>query len=477
MGSLRAAILCVAALIPICRAATPSSQADEPTARVLIDSVHANNYHEQGLVPDNYEYHSLNGFRWAFEHLKQNGVQIDEIKQGRLTNERLADVDMLFINLPSAEREPFYIDEISAIEEFVGQGGSLMVIVDHTNAYFHANRLAPLFDVLGLAVFKDTACDLMPDTLGTGNAWLAVTRFDEHPVTAGLECLGVQTGGPVDPKYGVAWTSPEAWADQWIAGPYGEEGGPAFYGNWRRDEGETDGPLAVVAALEYGKGRIVLVGDQNMLGDLFINYADNWRLWLNATAWLLREPSLRNAESYVNRRTPKVLLYEQYDDAEFGTLDQNAYGNAATLIGRYWWAMTSDRLDEDAAIDGWDLIVFAKNDYQLPDEKMAVLLAHLRAGRNVLFIGPADPLPWDESFNLINMIGKSLGEEAKRRCENGIEIIEFSTPGKIFNLVGKEPCFDNTHVPSATEAPSTDEQRRTIENLLNAVRRSIGHTQ
>ena len=49
---------------------------------------------------------------------------------------------------------------------------------------------------------------------GTGKHpnWIAITRFEKHPVTEGLRCIAFQTGGTVDDFYAVARTSEKSWA-------------------------------------------------------------------------------------------------------------------------------------------------------------------------------------------------------------------------------------------------------------------------
>ena len=74
------------------------------------------------------------------------GAGHERVAAGRLTPERLAAHKLLFVNLVSAEREPFLVSEILAIRSFIEQGGSLLVITDHSNCYYHTYRLKPLFE-------------------------------------------------------------------------------------------------------------------------------------------------------------------------------------------------------------------------------------------------------------------------------------------------------------------------------------------
>lgn len=48
---------------------------------------------------------------------------------------------------------------------------------------------------------------------------------------------------------------------------------------------EKKGPLEVVAAEEYGQGRVVVAGDQNMFGDAWLHFGDNFEFFMNAMEW------------------------------------------------------------------------------------------------------------------------------------------------------------------------------------------------
>ena len=231
---------------------------------VLIDAIHANDFSTIGLKPGVYEYHHIIGYRIAMDYLRSRGVRCDRATEGRLDARRLAPYRLLVIPLVSSERPPFLVSEIAAIRSFVASGGSLFVVTDHTNVYFHSHVLQPLLTELDVASFTDTACEDGPQTLGRGYGWIAINRFEPHPVTLGLKCIAFQTGGCVDPRFAVAMTSDCSWADAWQTGIFGKDNAPGFYGNFIRDPVERAGPLGVVLAKTFGAGRIVVTGDQNI---------------------------------------------------------------------------------------------------------------------------------------------------------------------------------------------------------------------
>lgn len=449
-------------------AGEPSAPDSSRDKGVLIDSVHANGYLLLGLKPGIHSYHQIYAFNRGFDYLRSRRVAQEHFLEGRLNAERLAKHRLLFINLVSAERPPFLVSEINAIKAFVAGGGSLLVITDHTNAYFHAYRLKPLFEELGLETFTCTACDVPPRLLSGGNGWIAIERFVEHPVTFGLKCIAFQTGGCVDPRWAVALTSKDSWADEWVTGIYGEENAMGFCGNFRRDPDEKQGPLGVVLAKPFGKGKIAVVGDQNIFGDPFINYADNYRLWLNLMAWLLGDQNLGRPEPYLASRRPRLLFYEQYHQSAFANnTDDPGYYRAFVFLSRHFWAFANDRLTEPC-----DLLILARNSATLAPESVAAIAAHLRRGKNVLIL-ESDEKGLENPGGAIAAIGKVLGAAPTgKQTKDGAQVLAFAGAGQI-HVLPKDAAVNNAWMPTPEQAPN-DEQRRREQRLLESVREALG---
>ena len=444
----------------------PSTEQEE-VAPILIDWIHANDFSMIGLRPGIYDYHATVGFRHGFDFLASCGVEHEYVNQGRFTWERLAARKLLFINLPSAEREPFLVSEVMAIREFVKRGGSLLIVMDHSNCYFHSHRLKPLLAVLGIGAFTDSVCDVVPRTIGKGNGWLAITKFSPHPITQGLQRLGTQTGGRLDPRYSVAWTSPDAWADEWKVGIYGETDDIGLYGDFKKEEHEVLGPHGVVLAREFHEGRIVIVGDQNMWGDAFMNYGDNYRLWLNSMAWLLRDPKLADWKVYEKWHAPRVVLYEPADTARFGSVDDGDYYHLLCLLARDFWTFANDRLDEPA-----DLRIVADGEREFSADEIAKLTAYVRSGGKLLVLphvpleSEADSEPARPLFGLLDVSG---AEEASTEYTT-----EYSLPngGRIVFLADSLVPHCRVLAPP-TRVPNAEEGKRATA-ILGIVRRLLG---
>jgi hypothetical protein len=445
--------------------------------RVLVDSIHAHNFLGNGLTPDEYDYHKLHGPSRAINYLRSRDVAVDEVREGRITSELLTGYDMLFLNLPSAEMPPFYFSEIAAIRNFIESGSGMFVFVDHSNAYFHSYRLAPLFEQLELETYLDTACDEPPHTLGTGNAWISITDFRSHPVTEGVECIGIQTGGPVDFPSAVAFTSEKSWHDRWNCGPYlanfnvsENKYDAGYYGNFTLDEDEKSGPMGVVAAKELGEGRIVVVGDQNIFGDIFINYADNYKLWLNSAAWLLNRPALREPQPYIRWRPTRIMLYERYTEAAFGTTDLNGFYHAGSLIGRHYWTFAGDNLD-----DPYDLLIFGHNHYTLSEDELAAIVDQMHAGKNVLILQSTVEEAGYNTGVIFQLFG-ALSETTPQTTQKGRAMVIFTASpdhGDVYVLGTDYSKLDSSMLPPAELAPSNFEKPM-CDNLLEDVRIALG---
>jgi hypothetical protein len=434
---------------------------------VLIDAIHANDFSTIGLKPGVYEYHKIIGYRIAMEYLRSRGVRCDRATEGRLDTQRLASYRLLFIPLVSSERPPFLVSEIAAIRSFVASGGSLFVVTDHTNVYFHSHVLQPLLTELDIASFTHTACEDGQQKLGKGFGWIAITRFQPHPVTSGLRCIAFQTGGCVDPRFAVAMSSAHSWADAWQTGIFGKDNAPGFYGNFIRDPGERAGPLGVVLAKTFGAGRIVIIGDQNILSDTFINYADNYRLWLNAAAWLLGQDALREPGPYEQWRRPRILVYEQHDRAAVGVSESSGCYHFWTLLSRHHWAFANDRISVPS-----ELIVFPYNDSPMPAEHAAAIAAHLRRGKNVLILNAEAATLLDEPSVIRQLLAAAGVKEPKRHTRPGKLVLEPPGCGAI-HVLGPDLVIDNGTVAEPTRPPTSAEEERN-QMFLWAVHEAIG---
>ncbi|MDA3863239.1 MAG: hypothetical protein PF689_05150 [Deltaproteobacteria bacterium] len=266
---------------------------DGPITRILEDNVHATKQNTTfALTENDFSYSHMYAFNRLFNHLNHNGYEHDRLVSGKLTSELLKNYDILFLNLMDEQKPDFTEEEIEAVESFINNGGGLFVIADHTNVYRHAEKTNPLLAPYGIEIRYEIAVDVFPHSVA-GLGWILVQDLKEHPVNEDLIEYSLQTGGPLDGPGGIGYTSEDGWGDLWD--PEMKEG---FYGNWSKDPDESWGPLSVIQAVQYGEGRVMVTGDQNIFGDPYLFFIDNDGLAFNGFEWLAQREdettSLRN---------------------------------------------------------------------------------------------------------------------------------------------------------------------------------------
>ncbi len=268
---------------------TPGPDYTGKVTRVLEDNVHSTK--QNSTITSrfwHFQYDQSHGYSKAFASLYPDGFAHHRLVSGRLSPEMLAGYDVYFLNLTDRSRPAFTPEEIDAIVDFVEKGGAMVVITDHTNCYRSAERTGPLVERFGWSLPYVTLNDRPPDVF-KGNHWVFISRFADHPVTAGLRRIGLFGAGAVEGPGSVAFSSENAWGDRW-----NPDAPPSYWGNWIQDADEPSGVLSAVNVAETGAGRAVIVSDQNIFGNAYLGFADNLELWKNIFRWCAfreQEPS------------------------------------------------------------------------------------------------------------------------------------------------------------------------------------------
>jgi hypothetical protein len=169
-----------------------------------------------------------------------------------LTAELLAGFQVLVLQDLSARTEPYSTEEAEALHDWVEAGGGLMTLTGYAGPT-EVQNVNALLATMGLSYQSD------PVLRGTFAGSIPVTEWIEHPVTDGVEQIGVDNGHAV-----------------------------AGSGTTLAVEGGVD----VLKALEVGDGKVLVWGDE------WITFDSEWRartdyqverFWLNAFKWLTPE--------------------------------------------------------------------------------------------------------------------------------------------------------------------------------------------
>lgn len=368
-----------------CSPAPESECYERPVDRegpwVLSDLYHARKQNQEDYVLDKetYSYQGAFGFRRVFDHVERGGYNTSSIRTMELSPERLEGFDTLFINLLSNDRPDFTDDEVQTIMDFVEDGGGLFVIADHTNVYDHAERINRFLIPMGIEVLYHIAVDFPPEHSVAGLGWILVRDFADHPVTEDLEMISLQTGGPMEGG-GVAFSSDQSFADFWDPT---HEGG--YYGNWTWDgdeEIEPLGPLEVHSAVEYGEGRVVVAGDQNMFGDAWAHWGDNFEVFMNSMEWVSQQSGVGDTPLRDLRPMGTLIAVDQTKNSYLGG---KPGGNG---LFSFFVNMNRDRaVTSRGSIrmeNEEDAIIFASPDVEFTTGEFAAIREYLAAGKRVV---------------------------------------------------------------------------------------------
>ena len=162
--------------------------------------------------------------------------------------------DIVLLNIPYLE---YRDQELSRMKEFLDDGGTLLLMDD----YGYGNSL---LSYLGVDV-RFANVPLLDPLFCYKNQWLPrITDFTPEVREKGIDVLMLNNATAltnVTDSEAIAWSSGTSFLDT-------DENGD-------KDEGEPEGPLAVAAELQVGKGRLILVSDPSIIINTMVSRDDN----------------------------------------------------------------------------------------------------------------------------------------------------------------------------------------------------------
>ena len=177
----------------------------------------------------------------------------------------------------------FSDEEQIAIWEYVNNGGSLLVIGDHTNVGGIQEPLNELLSPVGISYRFDAALPLEDQV-----KWLTCTRLLYHPITIPVTSID-------ELQYGVGASldiTPSAFPLIIGASALSDEGNTsnqdiAYLGDYEYNKGEQLGDVILVAGANYGKGKVLVFGDtssfQNPALPFSYFFVQSTFVWLSST--------------------------------------------------------------------------------------------------------------------------------------------------------------------------------------------------
>ena len=203
----------------------------------------------------------------TFAGMFRNAGHPMRLTQMRVNAAMLHATSALLVSGPFQE---FTGAEISAISEWVSQGGKLIVMLHISQS------VARLTEVFGITVSNvpvhERAEDKLIDHASTD---FTIAPSEQHEILRGVGAIDfygsfalLPEGKNVRP---LAMTSPESFADI--------NGSNAF------DEGDVAQSFCVMAVATWGKGGVLVLGDDALLSNTFIGKADNGTMATNIVRW------------------------------------------------------------------------------------------------------------------------------------------------------------------------------------------------
>jgi len=209
-------------------------------------------------LPDRHGTSRAGMFGMLPRYLRHDGRQVRFVSPP-VSPDVLADASVLIGILPTA---PMPIGERRAITQFVEQGGTLLMLADHTDL---GGSMGPTNDLTrrrGIEVLFDSA-------FASRSGWRRC-----HTGAGRLE-PGIGTGASLAIR-GSAMPilrAPYAFSDR---GDRANSGPGAFFGNKAFDAGERVGDLVLAAGVRVGSGRVVVLGDTSGFQNLVLPWSYPW---------------------------------------------------------------------------------------------------------------------------------------------------------------------------------------------------------
>ncbi|MHA1149224.1 MAG: hypothetical protein ACTSR8_13375 [Promethearchaeota archaeon] len=225
--------------------------------------------HNEMLNPEDEEYSEF------LYLLERSNVRIKKNVANIISEILLSNVDILILGNPVGDY--FSRQEIKAIVDYIREGGSCLVLTEYGSDLLHKTNLNDLVGkYFGIFLEKD----IIKETNNINrncSSILSIENFEKHRITDQLR--EVIIGGScslivnkfVDP---LLLTSNSSWSeifDEHTLQPIKEQNIPSYI---------------IAACTEYGKGKVVVIGDIDILTNDFINRLDNRKFVLNVLEWL-----------------------------------------------------------------------------------------------------------------------------------------------------------------------------------------------
>ena len=174
------------------------------------------------------------------------------------------DADLIIVKTPV---EFYSLEEKQVIENFVKDGGALLVIGDHTNLFGHTMVVNDLLDWTGMRLNTDATVSLDAPHYDFRTHW-----WNQHSILHGIDRIEFQTLATISGS--TPYIFPFIVGDRIVAegADYSNE---RFFGELTPDVSDRQPPLVLGAYRYIGKGKVILFGDSTIWSNFSFFAATN----------------------------------------------------------------------------------------------------------------------------------------------------------------------------------------------------------
>ncbi len=461
--------------------------------RIFYDQFHVRRHFVTGRnIKGAWKYHDVSGYYDFRQTLERAGYDVRVHKKGRLKPGMLDDYDIYFIGEQTAQATWMTDKEREILFDWVEAGGGLWTVVEHTDAHGMATHWNAWMGDLEIEARYDSICE--PNGTVDSKDWVRMSDFAEHPITEGLEEVYFYNGCSFDTPHAIAWSSEDSWSDAW-----NPDDPPVHNGDNFRGADELGGPLAALAAMEHGSGRVAATCDHNAFANPTLYQGSHVRLLHNAMAWLGGErtnPDLKwamlafvglvglGAAGVATRLRPvgltawalvgtlvsggvtwqqthepgrRDILFTDSNSPDAGARSKDRedfftfFQHVLKVEDHYAWLMPT-------LTGGWDAIVLTAPTEPLDEDQLRVLDDTLEDGRTVVYLATAASLHSPAGTQILGRWNLSAGLRAGSRG-----------PGRSFTPDGLERLHrgvDEVYVPAEAPRSRVDESDDATQVVL-----------
>ncbi|HZI94020.1 MAG TPA: DUF4350 domain-containing protein, partial [Patescibacteria group bacterium] len=181
------------------------------------------------------------------------------VHEGEVTDEALSQAAVVIAALPASPWKP---TELRALEIYVRQGGSLIVLGDHTDLLGTMGPLNALTSGWGITFQFDSAFPAAREWAGCLDAARRSWRINTGIGTGASLRIGAGVRPMIIGRFGLA-----------DAGNRANTGRGANLGDYAYQPGEQLGDLVLAAGRNLGRGRVVVLGDTSSFQNLVLPFS------------------------------------------------------------------------------------------------------------------------------------------------------------------------------------------------------------